>query len=221
MGLKVPEEVKALIFDCDGTIINSESIHCEAVSAALNECGLKMDIETVEKRFRGYHDGQIYDELFNENSNIRKDDFLTIKTNKLLKTLNEIPIEVLHKLLAPGFLDAIRNLSEKYIFALVSSSEDAFLQTLTQRLEIKNYFKLIVHGNTTAFPKPSPAPYTHTLRELGLHQDEVLIFEDSVPGLTSAVASGCEVLWMRAFHPEVTSDIHKVVLSCDDYYWLS
>ena len=155
--LELPDSIRGVLFDCDGTIINSEPLHAENLEKVLKSYGLNISADEICQRFRGYHDEQVYDELFNENSSISKKEFLESKTNSLLKQLNLISIDEIKKLLTPGFMEAFEYLKKnKYLVAVVSASEEVFLECLLNKLGIRSQLDLLVHGSSTLLPKPSP-----------------------------------------------------------------
>lgn len=219
--LSLPDQIRAVIFDCDGTILNSEPLHANNLSQVLQNYGLRISGEEISDRFRGYHDDQVFDELFNENSQISKEEFLQSKTNALLKSLNQLTKGEIEKLLTPGFLEAFQYLKKnQYTLAIVSASEEVFLESLLNRLEIRKDLNILVHGGSTVVSKPSPAPYLKAFRELSLHPDEVIIFEDSATGLESALATGAETVWVNCHHQEIEFEGINEIPNCDNFFWL-
>lgn len=220
--LELPESIRGVLFDCDGTILNSEPLHAENLAIVVKSYGLNISAAEISERFRGFHDEQVYDELFNENSSISKEEFLQKKTNSLLRQLNLLSLEDIKKLLTPGFMEAFEYLKKnKYLVAVVSASEEVFLESLLNKLGIRSQLDILVHGSSTLLPKPSPAPYLKAMRELELHPDETVIFEDSATGLESAMATGAETVKVIAHHDH-EDDEHdsKEIVLTDNFFWL-
>lgn len=219
--LELPDSIRGILFDCDGTILDSEPMHAVNLSQVLKNFGLNFSAEELSARFRGQHDIHVYEALFNENSKISRDEFLQTKTNGLLQQLQRTSLEQIKPLLTPGFLESFNYLKSKnYILAVVSASEEVFLECLLNKLGIRKDINLLVHGSSTLLPKPSPAPYLKALRELELHPDEVVIFEDSEAGLESALGTGAETVWVNCHHPDTESSISDGLATCDNFYWL-
>jgi HAD superfamily hydrolase (TIGR01509 family) len=221
--LELPESIRGVLFDCDGTILDSEPLHAENLSVVVKSYGLNISSEEISARFRGFHDEQVYDELFNENSSISKEEFLQTKTNALLRQLNLLPLEEVKKLLTPGFMEAFEYLKKnKYLVAIVSASEEVFLESLLNKLGIRSQLDCLVHGGSTLLPKPSPAPYLMAMRQLELHPEETVIFEDSHTGIASAQGSGAETVKVVAHHPDSDSEEQdsKDLVCTDNFFWL-
>lgn len=219
--LELPESIRGVLFDCDGTILNSEPMHAENLSSVLKSFGLNFSPQELSSRFRGCHDHQVYDALFNENAKISKEEFLETKTNGLLTLLNKSTLEQIRPTLTPGFLESFAYLKKnKFLLAVVSASEEVFLECLFNKLGLRKELDLLVHGASTLLPKPSPAPYLKAMRELELHPDDVLIFEDSETGLQSAISTGAETVWVNCHHQESHDQVSDEIASCDNFFWL-
>jgi HAD superfamily hydrolase (TIGR01509 family) len=89
-------------------------------------------------------------------------------------------------------LDLLHELSRRYRMAVVSSSYRTEIFPPMERAGLVPLFETLVFGNDVKHLKPAPDPYLLAVERLGVRTP--LVIEDSVAGIASGVAAGCEVL---------------------------
>lgn len=219
---EIPDSISTIIFDLDGTLINSEPLHAKALALLLGKIGLNATPEELIERFCGLPDDQVYYEIFNENSQVQLPQFIREKTTQLLTIINAIEPSEMLEMVTPGVVEAIQFLhAQGKKMAVGSASEVAVVQTIIQRLSLSSYFP-IVKGRTDTFQsKPNPSIYLSIMRDYTVSSDEVLIFEDSLPGVQAANQTGSYVI--RVGDPEeenpLFSDFDDLAV-IDNFFWL-
>lgn len=219
---EIPESVTTFIFDLDGTIIDSELLHARALSILLEKIGLNSTPQELMERFSGYPDDQVYYEIFNENSQIQLPQFIREKTNQLLNIINTLGPHELMEMTTPDAVDAISWLynNGKQV-ALASASEVAIVQTIIQKLGLSPYLPIIKGRTDTFTSKPNPGVYLSIMRELRVSSDQVMIFEDSLPGVQAANAAGAYII--RIGDPDSDDDRFadfEDLAVVDNFSWL-
>lgn len=200
----------AIIFDLDGTLLNSEPLHVKAITQVLlsfQEKGLlpdKFSIPSEENfatHFHGLSDDKVLNKLFpNEEIKFDLNEFIEQKSNAFEVVLKEMPLEELKAQLLPGIEKFLENkFKENITLGLVTASSEKIGRLILDKLNFTQYFKVLVFRENTFFTKPSPSPYFLALRQLELHQSEVVIFEDSTVGLKSALETGSDVIQVTKF----------------------
>jgi HAD superfamily hydrolase (TIGR01509 family) len=194
MFKKYVEGKSAAFFDLDGTIIDSIPYWEEAHRKVFAEI-----TDGDYARFSDIKWGSYIAETWKNTLEIRdvKTDYkikdLVVKTQKAyLELFQAKPLEP-----RDGFWDLIYELKEekKFKLALISNSDRAVVDRVTETLNIREkIFDLSVCGDEVRQRKPSPDIYKKALKELGLKSEEVLVFEDSVTGATSADKAGLEMI---------------------------
>jgi len=183
-------KTECILFDMDGTIVNTETVHIGSLKRTMEEIGENLPNKFIEEEYFG-----LADELVHEHLKIDKvdvDRFIKIKNGYFLKLLKEMdPTQFSF----PEVRSFLESLSEHYPMALVTSSESETTQAILEALDYKKFFQRIITAGDVENLKPSPDPYHLGLSQLKKDKSEnFLIFEDSPPGLKAALSTKATVL---------------------------
>jgi HAD superfamily hydrolase (TIGR01509 family) len=178
--------IKALVFDFDGVIIDSESpelqVWREVFAAHGRELGFDLWADLVG-RPRTHFDLYSY---FHQHIDPAVDiDALRIDRRARVIALTEAqPV-------LPGVREYLRSATAAGLkVGLASSSSGGHVRGHLARLNLLGYFQTTKCFEDTDTHKPEPGPYRAVLDELGVAPDETVAFEDSPNGVTSAQAAG-------------------------------
>jgi len=175
--------LKAIIFDLDGTLVDSLPYHHESWRIFFKNNNIKEnDFSEIIKEYKGGGTLELMTSVFGDmytRGELKKmsDDkeviFRDIYKSKVY------PIEGLNK-----FLD---NLKENNILLSIGSNaiRKNVLMTI-EELGITNYFSSIICGDEVSRGKPDPEMYLKTLSNLKVSKNECIIFEDSIEGIEAA-----------------------------------
>lgn len=176
----------ALIFDCDGVLVDSEAIGIKVERELLSGWGLDYDFETFVSRFVGLHNRDFYAALRADaisNGRPLPDDFS----------------EVLQKTIWQRFetdLTAISGAHEvaaafQGLQAVASSSEaDKLIRKLRITGLHDTFAPHIYSSDLVKNGKPAPDLFLHTADVLGVRPEQCVVIEDSVNGVRAALAAG-------------------------------
>lgn len=179
--------IKAVIFDMDGVIIDSEA---EYLKKDLEFARKKNPAVTLEDLFgmvgssredawgymaRAVNNGQTWWELRDEFRSSR-DVFSEMNYQKIFR--QEIP----------GILTQIQQMGLK--LALASSTQMEIIQQVLRENKIADFFEVVVSGSQFERSKPDPEIYHYTAARLGVAEPECLVIEDSTFGVTAASRAG-------------------------------
>jgi HAD superfamily hydrolase (TIGR01549 family) len=179
--------IKAVIFDMDGVIIDSEPLYFKVCNEYLEAYGVKITkdeylsyigkpaheiwISIKEK----YKISKAIEELITEN---RK-----CYIEYIINDTTERPIQGVDRL--------IKDLYENHIkMALASSSSQEIISIILNKFDLKKYFDVIVSGDDIKEGKSSPKIFLHTAERLGIKPSMCLVIEDSCSGVKSAKEAG-------------------------------
>jgi HAD superfamily hydrolase (TIGR01509 family) len=183
--------IKAVVFDMDGLIVETESVESRALEKVLKEYGKKpMPHPNGLIHVVGYAGQKSWDDFI---SKYNLPDSVEVIRAKKRQFFNEIIEAELAPM--PGFMKLINELeSHKLAIALASNRHEGTLHRMLEILKAKHFFQLIVGPSEKRRHKPHPDIYLYTAAELGVKPDECVVLEDSEPGVVSGKAAGMKVI---------------------------
>lgn len=190
--LKIPKNIKSIIFDMDGVIVNSEQIwhekETEFIRQYIKDFPLKMPQKFIGR--------SIKDIML-----ILKQDYnLKVEQEKFLIEYRKFGIKNIYPNcnLSSSFLDFLKNAIQKYQIALASSSPYDWINFVLDKFDLRKYFKIIVSADDIdGVGKPSPDIYLYTAKQLNVNPQHCIVFEDSKNGVLSAKDAGMIVYGYR------------------------
>jgi len=174
--------IKAVIFDMDGVLIDSEPMWQEAEKIAFEQVGITLTTADCV-----------------ETMGMRCDAVVQYRYNKQPwsgKSLQEMERDIVRELVRqirekgdrmPGVTEALDFFAAQNIrLALASSSNFHIIETVLEKLGLQDTFEVVHSAEAEAYGKPHPAIYISTLAKLNLQPENVVAIEDSFNGLLAA-----------------------------------
>ena len=185
-------KLKAVFWDMDGTLVDTERCHAYAIHKTIQKQrpDFHMELEDTFKYIIGLTDHTVYKHLIQDEILIKMtwDEFIETKDIEFFKYIKDIKIEAVLK---PGIVDLLEAcVKNGTTLALVTSSEKNIAEYILDTFHLTHYFQVILTREDTKLNKPHPAPYLEALKLTGANLDEVVIFEDSLTGMEAAKLSG-------------------------------
>lgn len=189
--------LKALFFDMDGTLFNTETVHAEAMFMIAKKYKIRPPHppEAVHQLMMGKADHLVF-EIIKDWEGVPKEwtaeDFISEKNQNLSELLKTTPSE---SYFSPEVQTLLKEARDGGLFiALVTSSEKVVTEELLRIAKLDTFFDFVLTRDDSPQVKPHPWPY-HKAREVsGFEVFEILIFEDSHVGLEAATTSGAHVI---------------------------
>ena len=175
---------RALLFDLDGTLAETDSLHLPTWVDALEPYGVDIDEEFYRERISGRSTGEIVGDLLPD---LSEEEGASIGDAKEANFRERAAgLEPL-----PGLLDFVQKGKRRGMrMALVTNAPKENVGAILPALKLQDYFQTVVLAAEVGAVKPDPAPYEAALERIGVSADEALAFEDSVSGIASSVAAG-------------------------------
>ncbi|MBI2546190.1 HAD family phosphatase [Candidatus Woesearchaeota archaeon] len=199
--------IEAVLFDQDGTLVDSEGPSVDIDIAFLRRFGIPATPELIREFF-----GVKYDEWFSiaidrYKASISAADMLKAKDAEQ-ETYYGQSFQAM-----PHAQKVLRELSGNYKLGLVTGCEQRFVELALTRLEMLSYFTVIVAGDHVSHGKPRPDGFLMGAQKLGVIPWNVAAVEDSVKGFDAARAAGMHVIGYKTAHNahQDFSLAHKVI----------
>lgn len=201
----------AILFDMDGTIFDTETLHLKAWVQAASEFGIHSDIEDYVQ-FVGVREDICY-QIFSRQRGAAfpLDAFIQCKTQIAQRLMQQ---ELSYK---SGFEALFKHCLDAGLpLGLVTSSSAQIVRQNFAQTAYANDWQVIVTGEDVTQPKPAPDCYLLACSSLGVKPEQTLVFEDSNAGARAAIAAGCKTVMVPDYLPadeEVATHAWKII-SC-------
>ena len=186
------EAGKALLFDIDGTLADTDALHLEAFNKVFGPRGHVFDHARFTKELQGFSNASISER------------FLADEPPKRQSAIIGEKEEAFRKLVAgqiqpvPGLMTLLARADRANIpMVAVTNAPRLNAEMLLSGLGIMDRFKALVIGDELAHGKPHPMPYLEGLRAVGAAPNLSLAFEDSRSGVQSASTAGIATIGIR------------------------
>jgi HAD superfamily hydrolase (TIGR01509 family) len=206
--------LRAIIFDFDGVLANSEPLHLRAYQDVLAAEGLTLTEQDYYARYLGFDDVGAFAAIGAAagrswtTTDIRR--LIVTKARRLEQLEENVSV------LFPGAADAVRRAAAEVPIAIASGALGAEVRRVLEREQLVNCFAAIVAAEDTPTSKPSPEPYLRALALLTsavsaqISPDECVALEDSPWGLQSARAAGLRTVAVAQTYD--AADLHTADL---------
>ncbi|MGB8225695.1 MAG: HAD family phosphatase [Sedimentisphaerales bacterium] len=191
--------LKAVIFDFDGVISDSEPCHFAAYNKVLADFGIQIKKEEYYSEYLGFTDFEAFEDIQKR----YKTDFKGLSIEHLVERKAEVFKELIGQSghLIDGVVELVAELKKSNIkIAINSGATDADIKVMLAGSVIENSFDVIVSADDVSKGKPDPEGYLQALKKLNAVSDspisarQCVVIEDSHWGIISAKKAGMCVI---------------------------
>jgi HAD superfamily hydrolase (TIGR01509 family) len=209
--------LKAVIFDFDGIIANTEPVHLSAFQLTLGEWGIPLTEEEYYANYLAYDDKTFFRRVLEDREYKHDDALITEMMGS--KSVHYEDLIKGHIEILPGVEDFIRGIRGRYRLAIGSGALRDEIVHILNFAGLKESFEVIVSADDIVNCKPAPDVYIEVLKRLNalkpstgmISAPECLVIEDSVSGIKAALSAGMKCLAVtNSYLAEELSHAHVI-----------
>ncbi len=188
----VDPKAKALIFDCDGTLVDSMPLHMKAWEEAVTNSGLRFDYDFFFSR-KGIPSRQIMSEYCKQNSSdVDVEKVIDEKNNIYRRGLKTVgPLEPV--------VAVVQEFKDKMPMAVVSGERKINVHESLTNIGIIDLFPIIITADDPFKPKPAPDKFLEAARLLNVKPEFCQVFEDGDSGIEAATKANMIITDVRPY----------------------
>ncbi|OGW67598.1 MAG: hypothetical protein A3H49_07940 [Nitrospirae bacterium RIFCSPLOWO2_02_FULL_62_14] len=206
--------LRAIIFDFDGVVADSEPIHLAVFQRVLGELGFILSPEEYYAEYLGYDDKGCFLAFLTAHGQAPSTELIgELVARKARAYLDHIKQ---HLVIFPGVRELVRDAASRHRLAIASGALRNEIEYALECAGIRKEFEHITSAEDVRCGKPDPEPFAHALASLNrasrsgqdrLAPGDCLVIEDSIPGIRAAHAAGMKVLAVANTH--TVQDLHE------------
>lgn len=177
--------IKAVIFDMDGTMLDTEHVKEEGLKYVGKSLNVKIDDQTLTQ-IRGTNNTRLKEILCNKFEGLDVEKLLETREKYVEKYFENNPLETKKGLIE--LLEFLKN--NNYKMAVASSSNLEVIKKYLKKVGVFDYFDIIIGGDIVTKGKPDPEIYSKCMEQLNLSKEECIGVEDTANGVLSIHRAG-------------------------------
>ena len=176
--------IKAIFWDNDGVLVDTEHLYFRSTQQAMASVGIELDPSTYREYFLKRSHGVWH---LAAKHGVSESDIESLRQQR-----NRLYSQLLHDESGPmdSAEQVLQTLFGRYMMAVVTTAHGEHFDIIHQRTGFKRFFDFILTREDYGESKPDPEPYLTALEKSGYQPEECLVIEDTERGLTAAVAAG-------------------------------
>ncbi len=185
--------LKAILFDMDGTLVDSETTYVKAVCLCVAAYGGHLEKDEAMTLVYGRSRSMISADIVEQFSQ------LAINKEQLEEEIDQrFEAMIEHEDIAiESSCAVLRELSKEYPIAVVSGSTRAHIANFTKRADVDTHIQFYIGADDYEYGKPDPSCYLMAAQQFNVEPQHCLVFEDSHVGVRSAKAAGMPCVALR------------------------
>jgi beta-phosphoglucomutase-like phosphatase (HAD superfamily) len=190
--IKITDDIKALIFDCDGTLVDSMPLHFKAWQETYEALGREYPHDFVDER-KGMPIHEVvnqYNAVYNDNIDVQE--FVNERERRVKVRLPNV------KAIAP-VVDVANKYNGILPMAICSGSMRESVNISIQAIGLAGVFKVILTSDDQFKPKPAPDMFLEAAKRLNINPRYCQVFEDGDLGIQAAKNAGMVATDIRKY----------------------
>lgn len=182
--------IKAVLFDMDGVISDTQKLHARVESELLARYGIIISPSEISRRYAGVNTRSFFDELLSEAGGVYDLDELIKEKWKKMAVLAAESVDAVD-----GSIELIKRLhAAGYKKAVASASNREYVENVIHKLNLGEYFEFLASGDMVKNGKPDPEIFLLAASKIGIDPEHCLVIEDGTSGMKAAKAGNMKCI---------------------------
>lgn len=190
-----PAGTRGLVFDCDGTLVDSMPLHYEVWVETLNRHGIRFP-EPLFYEWAGVPTDEIVRRLAEEQGRVVDPAAVATERDGLFHSLPESDLRPV-----PAVIEIARANRGRLPMAVATGSTEPSARASLRAIGVEDWFGTVVSSRGLCPPKPAPDVFLIAAERIGVPAAACVAFEDGEAGLQAARAAGMHVVDVRPWLP--------------------
>ena len=185
----IKDHIKAIIFDMDGVIVDSEPLHKESFLQIWKELGYENNHGIHFPDFYGTSGRTVWKAFIDKHQpKMHIDELILLRKQRLINLLRD------KKPIFDGVLPLIQHLASYCPIGLATGSVHHIIDEILKMDELRQYFRCIISSEDVSLPKPSPDIFLLASKKLNVEPKYCCVIEDTINGVKAGKAAGMYVV---------------------------
>ncbi|HEY5912238.1 MAG TPA: HAD family phosphatase [Verrucomicrobiae bacterium] len=190
------KETRAVIFDMDGVIVDSEPRHERAFLDVVSEIGYGQTHGIKFADYVGRSDHELWvDFVAKHKPSCKLEELLAMKRQRVVEIIRR------ERPLFEGLLELLQAIAPRHALALASGSERAVVDEVLNLGDLRRFFPVTVSASEIKRGKPAPDIFLRAAELLAVAPADCWVIEDSKPGIAAGKSAGMRVIAVTNTHP--------------------
>ncbi|MDB5250623.1 MAG: haloacid dehalogenase [Segetibacter sp.] len=201
-------ELKAVLFDLDGTLLDNNEVHLKAWKQYLKENGKEISDDDFKENISGRTNKDAIEHVYDKKMSEEEASEFYLQKEKIYREMYKADIAPI-----AGLPEFLKELEEHNItMAIATSGITVNIDFMFEHVPIKQYFKKIISSKDIRKGKPDPEIFLKTAEAVNTPPANCIVFEDSTSGVQAGKAAGMKVVALTTTHsPEELKEADLVI----------
>ena len=189
-------ELKAILFDLDGTMLDNNGYHWLSLQEYLGRLGMRLSNEDYKANISGRTNHDATEHIFDKKMSKKEAEQYYLEKEKIYR-------EMYAPFISPvaGLLDLLQELQRNKVkMAIATSGIQVNIDFMFEHVPVKKYFNKVINSTHISKGKPDPEIFIVTADALNLNPGDCIVFEDSISGVEAGKAAGMKVVALTTTH---------------------
>lgn len=207
------KDIKAFLFDLNGTMIDDMPYHINAWHQIVNNLGANLSYEKVKAECYGKN-AEVLERIFPARFSMEEKNKMSIEKEKQYQQKFKPHLKLLN-----GLNSLLGMASANNIRMAIGSAAIMFnIDFVLDNLNIRHYFQTLVSADDVSHSKPDPETFLECAKRLGVERAQCIVFEDAPKGVESALNAGMKCIVLTILHgPDEFKQYPNVIAFIKDY----